>query len=241
MTQKIAVVTGAGRGIGKAVALNLAKQDYHVIIIDIASDTLQQTYEEILALGESSSHYTVNVSDSSAVKKCIENIVKNHHRIDLLFNNAGIAYLGTSDLDDHIIDAIIGVNLQGAIYVAKYVANQMKKQQSGYIINMSSYAGKTTPPTMGAYAASKFGLAGYAEALFKEMMPYNVKVTTICPSFVATEMTKQLDFDTNLMIPISDIIKTVNYLLKISANAAIQEVVIRCSACVAQETKLTFD
>lgn len=225
--KKIAIVTGASSGIGKAVALDLAKH-YHVILVARSEDKLKNVQAEIIKNQGEASYYVLNVSDANEVQKFVAHVVQQFNRIDILFNNAGILKMGTSDINLSDLNEVIQVNLLGAIYVGNAVALQMKKQQSGYIINLSSLAGKRGLPTHGIYSASKFGLAGYSESLFKELIPYGVKVTTICPSTVATEMTKSFPIDQQKMITTEDIVKTVNYLLSLGKTAVLQEVLIYC-------------
>lgn len=228
--KKIAIVTGASNGIGKAVAKDLANQHYHVILIARSEDKLKAVQNDIIANQGEASYYVLNVADGTAVKNVIADIAKKFGRIDVLFNNAGIYRLGTSDLSFEEMNEVIQINLLGAMYVANAVAAYMKSQKSGYILNVSSLAGKRGVPTSGVYCASKFGLVGYNEALFKELLPYGVIVTAICPSTVATDMTKTMALNQSLMITVDDIVKTVNYLLGLSATAAVPEVLISCPA-----------
>lgn len=237
MNKKIAVITGASRGIGKAVAEYLAEKGYTVALIARNEKLLTQVHDQIIAKGGNASLYVTDVSDSSQVKTCIENIVNKYQKIDLLFNNAAILKRGTSDISDRDIDELLQINLHGAIYIAKYVAEQMKKQKEGYIINMSSIGGKIAQSFSGIYAASKFGLTGFNEALAKEMSFYGVKVTSICPSMTATEMTAGRRFKPEVMIQTSDIIKTVEYLLGLSKNATPIEVIIHCLPFVEKNTQ----
>lgn len=138
------------------------------------------------------------------------------------------------------MDDVLKTNLNGAIYVAKNVANHMKKQKSGYIINMSSIGGKTAASFAGIYAASKFGLVGYSEALMKEMSQYNVKVTTICPGMIATDMvTKNRSFPAEKMIQVNDIVKTLDYLLYLSDSSLPAEIIIYPMTFVEKSTLLT--
>ncbi|HJO93192.1 MAG TPA: SDR family oxidoreductase [Victivallales bacterium] len=234
MNKKIAIVTGGSRGIGKHVAFNLAQNNYHVILLSRTKNTLEKTTNKINSNNGSASYFVVDVSNSIQVKDCIDSIIKLYGNIDVLFNNAGIAKAGTSDISDSDLDELLKINLHGAIYVAKHVAQYMKKQKSGYIMNLSSMSGKRAVPAAGAYAATKFGLNGFGEALHKEMAAYGVKVTNICPSYVATDMVKDDDFDFKTMIETNDIVKTVNYLLSLSKNAVPPDVPINCINYVAQ-------
>ena len=172
------------------------------------------------------------------VQAYIEQITNDYGRIDLLINNAAILKRGTTELPDREIDELLRINLNGAIYVAKYVATQMKKQRHGYIINISSLGGKVAASFSGIYAASKFGLSGFSEALSKEMSLYGVKVTNICPSMIATEMAEGRKFKLNQMIQLDDITKTVAYLLSLSHNAIPTEILISCLPLIEKTTEL---
>ena len=240
--KKVAIITGASSGIGKAVAVDMATKDYHVVLISRSKNKLEQVKAEIEKANGCASIYVLDVSDANAVKKCIGDVVDKLGRIDLLFNNAGILKHGTTELADDEIDELIKINLNGAIYVAKYVAKQMKIQKDGYIINLSSMGGKVASSFAGIYAASKFGFTGYSEALSKEMSLYEVKVTNIAPAMVATEMaTKDRSFPPEQMLQVSDIIKTVDYLLGLGKSALPFEIVIGNLPFTKKITKATYE
>jgi 3-oxoacyl-[acyl-carrier protein] reductase len=210
--EKVAIVTGASRGVGKELAVYLAKLGYRVVLIARNEALLQQVSRQINEDSGAATFFCLDVSHSSQVKSCVEQIVHDYGRIDLLINNAAILKRGTIDLADEEIDELLSINLNGAIYVAKYVAAQMKKQRNGYIMNISSLGGKVAASFSGVYAASKFGLSGFSEALCKEMSLYGVKVTNICPSMIATEMAEGRKFKLDQMIQLDDLTKTVEYL-----------------------------
>jgi 3-oxoacyl-[acyl-carrier protein] reductase len=237
MTKKIAIITGANRGVGKAVAINLAKNNYFVVLVARDLEKLRDVYDEIISFGGNADYLVTNVSDSNQVKETVDQIIKKHGHIDLLFNNAAILFRGTTELSDEKINELLTINLHGAIYFAKYVALQMKKQRSGYIMNISSLGGKNAASFSGVYAASKFGLSGYSEALTKEMSLYNVKVTNICPSMIATEMAQGRKFKPDQMIHMEDIVKTVDYLLSLSSNAIPAEILISCLPLITATTE----
>lgn len=232
LKNKIAIVTGASSGIGKAVALDLASQNYHLILIARHERRLKAACDCIKKQKGSAEYFLMDVSNSAEIVKIITKVIHHHKRIDLLFNSAGILLDGTKDISSNDLEALIQTNLLGAIYVAQAVAKQMKKQRSGYIINMASLAGKRSFPDLGGYSASKFGLVGFNDALFKEMLSYRVKVTAICPSVVNTPMTKEFDMDNCIKIQPRDIVKTVNYLLSLDFNSSIREIDMNCSAIV---------
>lgn len=240
MAEKTAIVTGASRGLGKEIALHLASSGYFVILIARNKKSLESACKKIHDCGGKASFISIDVSNSSQVQACIEQIVNEHGHINLLFNNAAILKRGTTDLPDDEIEELLKINLNGAIYIAKYVATQMKKQRDGYIINVSSLGGKVAASFAGVYAASKFGLSGFSEALTKEMSLYGVKVTNICPSMIATEMAKGRKFEADQMIQPKDITKTIDYLLSLSKNAIPTEILISCLPLIEKTTESLF-
>lgn len=238
MRKKIAIVTGASRGVGKEISIYLAKLNYFTILIARDEKNLELVNEEIIRGGGESVFFSLDVSNHSQVKSRIDKIVSTYGNIDLLFNNAAILKRGTTEILDEDIESLIKVNLNGAIFIAKYVALQMKNQRDGYIINVSSLGGKVAASFAGVYAASKFGLSGFSEGLSKEMSTYNVKVTCICPSMIATEMARGRKFQLDQMIQIDDITKTLDYLLNLSKNAIPTEITISCLPLIAKTTEM---
>jgi short-subunit dehydrogenase len=235
--EKVAIITGASRGIGKALSFHLASLKYKVILIARNENDLKEICAQMTSSNHNASYYAIDISDSVSVQNCIESVIKKHGQINLLINNAAILKRGTTEISDLDITEQININLTGAIHVAKYVSLHMKNAREGYIINISSLGGKTAMPFSGVYAASKFGLSGYSEALTKEMSLYDVKVTAICPSMIATEMAKGRKFSTEQMIQLSDIIKTVDYLLSLSKNAIPQEILLSCMPLIKANTE----
>lgn len=238
MQDKIAIVTGASRGLGRELAIYLAELGYFVILIARNETLLTEINNQIHEKGGKSAFFAVDVSSAQQIQLCLETIVQQYGRIDLLLNNAAILKRGTTELDDAAIEELLNINLNGAIYVAKHVANQMKKQHDGYIINISSLGGKVAASFSGVYAASKFGLSGFSEALTKEMSTFGVKVTNICPSMIATEMAVGRKFTPEQMIQVDDITKTVGYLLSLSSNAIPTEILISCFPLIKKTTEM---
>ncbi len=238
MQDNVAIVTGASRGVGKSLATYLSKLGYVVILIARNKKLLEKVSQEIHDDGGRAVFFAIDVSNSSQVESCVDEIIGEYGRIDLLLNNAAILKRGTTELPDEEIEELLRINLNGAIYVAKYVAAQMKKQRNGYIMNVSSLGGKFAASFSGIYAASKFGLSGFSEALSKEMSLYDVKVTNICPSMIATEMAEGRKFKLDQMIQPEDITKTVSYLLSLSNNAIPTEILISCLPLIRKTTAL---
>lgn len=241
MNKKIAIVTGASRGIGKEVAEHLSDLGYLVVLIARNAEILQQVCNSIINKGGESIFFAIDISDANQVQTCIQNVISKYARIDLLFNNAAILKQGTSSVPAAEIDQLLKINLNGAIYIASCVSAQMKQQKSGYIINVASIGGKIAQSFSGIYAASKFGMVGFSEALAKEMAEFDVKVTCLCPSLVATEMTSGRKFSANDMIQTEDINKTVSYLLSLSKNAVPFEIMINCLPFAKKLTKVMHE
>lgn len=232
---KVALITGASRGIGKAVAAGLARDGYCVCLLSRSKNMLQSAAKEIIENNQLPSQlepliYECDVTNANLVNQVIEDIIKKLGHIDVLFNNAGILHEGTLDnVDD--FNEMIHVNLIGAFNILHAVVPQMKKREQGYVFNLASLCGKIGYAGIGAYTASKFGLVGLSESLFNELAVSNVKVTAICPSFVATEMVSHLDYPPqSLMIQPDDIVKIVRGLLLLSPQACVKEIVVHCRA-----------
>lgn len=194
MSEKIALVTGGSRGIGKACALKLAKCGYDVII-NYAGNTeaATKTVEEIKALGVQSEAFKFDISNQTEVDENIAKIIEKYGRIDILVNNAGITR------DDLFIrmtedkwNAVINTNLNSAFYVTKPVVKLMMKQRSGAIVNMASIVGVYGNIGQANYCAAKAGLIGFTKSLAKELGSRNIRVNAVAPGFIETDMTKDL-------------------------------------------------
>ncbi len=236
---RVALITGA-RGIGKAVALGLAKEGYRVCLLSRSQLSLQEAVKEIKENAQfpSSSEpliYECDVSNITSVNQAVQDVIKEFGHIDVLFNNAGILRDGTLESVKDFND-MINVNLIGAFNILHAVVPHMKKRQQGYIFNLASLCGKIGYAGIGAYTASKFGLVGLSESLFNELAPCNVKVTAICPSFVATDMVSHLeDPPQALMIKPDDIFQIIKGLLQLSPQACVKEIVVHCRATISTD------
>ncbi|MDX1285249.1 MAG: SDR family oxidoreductase, partial [Draconibacterium sp.] len=167
-------------------------------------------------------------TNSDSVKNTIINIQKKYGRIDVLVNNAGVYFDGTTGINESDFKNMLDVNLISQYTILKEVVPIMKKQQSGYIFNIASRAGKIGFPGSGAYGASKFGLVGLSESLYRELNPYGISVTALCPGWVDTEMAVEAGtpLKSKQMIQPEDIFKTVEWLLNLSPGACVKEVII---------------
>jgi len=229
-----ALITGASQGIGRSVALGLAKKGYRVGLLARSRDKLEALSEEI----ESSPEYShagrsivleADVADEASVKAAVAGFVEDAGRIDVLVNNAGIARHGTSETSPQDFKDLLHVNMLGVHYCVHHVLPLMRSQGEGYIFNVVSRSGKIARPTNGAYAASKFGLLGYTEALYKELANTGIRVTALCPGVVDTEMTAHFEEPPReLKIQPEELFKAIEYLLSLSTGASIPELTIDC-------------
>ncbi len=195
MSEKLALVTGGSRGIGKACALELAKAGYDVIINYAGNvEAANKTVEEIKALGVESEAYRFDVSNAEEVEASIAQIVEKYGRIDVLVNNAGITRDGLfMRMTAENWNAVINTNLTSAYYVSQPVVKVMMKQRSGSIINMASVVGVSGNAGQANYSAAKAGLIGLTKTLAKELGSRGIRVNAIAPGFINTDMTKDLD------------------------------------------------
>lgn len=193
---KVAFITGAGRGIGKAVAIALAKEGINIGLFGRTEESLKEVSMELEQYGVQSSYAIMDVSSLEDVEKAIENVTTTLGKVDILINNAGIAkFESLVDMDPGTWKEIIDVNLMGPYYVTKTVLPQLIEKNAGDIINISSTSGLNGAATSSAYSASKFGLIGMTESLAQEVRRNNIRVTALTPSTVVTD----LAVETNLI------------------------------------------
>lgn len=186
---KTALVTGAGKGIGKATAIALAKEGVHVALLARTESDLQAVADEIKALGVNVAYATADVSSLEQVEAAIEKVTAELGAFDIVINNAGTGtFGGFLELTPEQWKNIIDINLMGVYYVTRTVLPQLIEKNGGDIINISSTAGQKGAPVTSAYSASKFGLLGLTESLALEVRKHNIRVTALTPSTVATEL-----------------------------------------------------
>src|SRR5881392_1205458 len=194
---QVAVVTGAGRGIGHAIAVRFAKDGARVASVSRTEANAQKTADEInAARADAAKAYAVDVADQSAVQKAAEKIFEDFGRVDILVNNAGVTRDGLSmrmSMEDW--DTVLNTNLKGAFNFIQAVMRPMVKQRSGRIINISSVTGLIGNAGQTNYAASKAGLIGFTKALARELASRNITVNAVAPGFITTDMTAGLSND----------------------------------------------
>lgn len=191
---KVALVTGASRGIGREIAKTLAKEGAFVVMNYSGSEeAAKETLSEVEKAGGSGCIYQCNIADYSAVEEMMKAVISEHKRLDILVNNAGI----TKDalimkMKEEEFDAVLTTNLKGAFNTIKHVSRQMLKQKSGTIINITSVSGVLGNAGQANYAAAKAGMIGLTKSVARELASREIRVNAIAPGFIETQMTEKM-------------------------------------------------
>jgi 3-oxoacyl-[acyl-carrier protein] reductase len=192
LTGKIALITGAGKGIGRSIALALASERVHVGLIARTEADLISVAEEVKATGVKVAFATADVSDMESVNAAVTTITKELGDIDILINNAGTGTFGKFlELEPEVWIKQVQVNLFGVYYVTRAVLPQMIERKTGDIVNISSTAGLKGSPVTSAYSASKFGVMGLSDSLMQEVRKHNIRVTALAPSTIVTDLAQR--------------------------------------------------
>jgi len=191
---KKALITGAGKGIGKALALAFAKEGIAVALLSRTTSDLEKVAEQVRAEGVEAIVVAADVSDENSVNKAAVAVLKEFGTIDILINNAGIGRFGNfMDLSSTSWSEVININLMGTYFVTRAFLPNMIAQKSGDIINISSTAGLKGNAMTSAYSASKFAVIGLTESLMAEVRKHNIRANVLVPSTVATDMALDLN------------------------------------------------
>ena len=193
LENQIAVVTGAGRGIGRAIALKFAARGADVVAVDLKTDFVQGTVDEVRKLGRKAWVVAANVADAASVEAAAEQILKEAGHVDILVNNAGITKDGLlMRMSEADWDAVLDINLKGAFLFTKELSRLLLKQRSGRIINIASIIGLIGNAGQCNYAASKAGVIGFTKSCAREFASRGITVNAIAPGFIQTAMTDKL-------------------------------------------------
>ncbi|HAO79219.1 MAG TPA: 3-oxoacyl-[acyl-carrier-protein] reductase [Verrucomicrobia subdivision 3 bacterium] len=194
LTNQIAVVTGAGRGIGRAIALKFAGEGADVVCVSRTQENSEKVAAEIRALGRKAWAFAVDVADAAAVSAAAEKILAECGKVDILVNNAGVTRDGlVMRMSDADWDTVLDTNLKGAFLVTKAFSRAMIKARTGRIINISSVIGLIGNAGQSNYAASKAGLIGFTKSCAREFAGRGITVNAIAPGFIETDMTAELN------------------------------------------------
>jgi 3-oxoacyl-[acyl-carrier protein] reductase len=196
LENQIAVVTGAGRGIGRAIALKFAAEGADVVCVSRTAENSEKVAGEVRALGRKAWAHAVDVSDSAAVTAAAQKILADCGKVDILVNNAGVTRDGLlMRMSDADWDTVLNTNLKGAFLFTKAFTRAFVKQRAGRIINVASVIGLIGNAGQANYAASKAGLIGFTQSVARELGSRNITVNALAPGFIETDMTAVLSAD----------------------------------------------
>jgi len=192
---KVVFITGGNSGIGKAAALEAAREGAIVVIAELAISEHEETLEEIRLLGAETMFVPIDVADVESVKEAIALTAARFGRLDVAFNNAGIGapYSGIHDMPEEVWDRVIAINLTGQFYCVKYELQQFLKQGGGVIVNMSSLGGLKAEHGLVPYTAAKHGVLGITKNIAVQYAAKNIRANAICPYYIDTPLLKDAD------------------------------------------------
>ena len=229
LSGQVAVVTGAGRGIGAAIARRLAALGATVVLSGRSAKPLQATASQIAADGGDAKVMQCDVSNLESVQALAMFVEKTFGRTDVLVNNAGVGSFSAPlhELTPEEWEKVLNTNLRGVYYCIRSLAPMMIRAKTGHIVNISSLAGKNALPKGAAYAASKWGLNGLSYSVAEELRPHNIRVAVVCPGSVDTELSPHTGKDPNKMLKPDDVAHVVEMLVTQAPQSFVSEVLLR--------------
>lgn len=229
LSGQVAVVTGAGRGIGAAIAHKLASLGAAVVLCGRTLKTLETTASGISALGGQARAMACDVSDLESVLALAATIERDFGRIDILVNNAGVGSFAAPlhEMTPQAWEKVLNTNLRGVFYCVRSFAPLMIRAKTGHIVNISSLAGKNALPNGAAYAASKWGLNGLSYSIAEELRGHGIRVSVVCPGSVDTELSPHTGKDPNRMLKPDDVAHVVAMLVTQAPQSFASEVLLR--------------
>ncbi len=230
LKNRVALVTGASRGIGRGISLMLADSGVHVILTARSMDKLQKVKEEITSRGGNATVIPADIAKEQDIKTLFKIIMDKFGRLDIVINNAGIGIWGNLvDFSIEDFDKIMNINVRGTYLCCQQAMKMMIPQKNGYIINISSVVGFKGYPNQSAYTASKHAIMGLTKSLAVEAQEHNIRISAILPGGVETDLSFKArpDLDRSLLILPEDIAKTVLYLLSLSDRAMVDQIFVR--------------
>ncbi|MBD5627366.1 MAG: SDR family oxidoreductase [Desulfovibrio sp.] len=235
----VAVITGGSRGIGKAAARECMDLGFRVVLVARSERNLEATRRELCAtFSPDAAHLpetvAVDVASVDAVEKGTAEILRRHGRVDLLFNSAGISIPGTLDMDAETFTRLFEINLRAPFLFMRALVPHMAARGGGRVINVASRNGKVAVAGLGGYSASKYGLVGLSEAVYRAYAARGVSITTICPGWVNTEMAANEgpSLRPEEMIQPEDIAKTLRWLVGLGPSVRVMEILLECAGDV---------
>jgi len=229
LAAQVALVTGAGRGIGAAIAATLADLGAAVVLCGRTRAPLDSTAAAISKAGHRAEALECDVMDLRSVEAAAAHVEKSFGRLDILVNNAGVGGFGgpLHQLPPEAWEQVLNTNLRGVYYCIRAFAPLMIRARTGHIINISSLAGKNALPNGAAYAASKWGLNGLSYSVAEELRVHNIRVSVVCPGSVDTELTPHTGKDKSKMLRPEDVAHTVAMLVTQAPQSFVSEILLR--------------
>ncbi|MBI4467584.1 MAG: SDR family NAD(P)-dependent oxidoreductase [Acidobacteria bacterium] len=225
---RLAIVTGASRGIGYAVATELGRRGYRLALLARRKPPLEEAAQRLASSGAVVDTYPCDVQDAAQVRATFKQILDRAGRVDVLVNNAGVGtFAPVHQISDADWDSTLNTNLRGVFYCSKAVIPRMIEQRLGHIINISSLAGKNPLPGGSAYCASKWGLMGLTYSMAEDLREYGIRVSVVCPGSVQTEFTPHRGKDAARMLQPTDVARVVGWLLEQEPQSFVSEVLLR--------------
>jgi len=227
---RVALVTGASRGIGRAIALRLAEEGAHVTLLARSGDDLDQVVSEIMAGGGSAAAAVADVADEAQVRHAVCDLVAREGGIDILVNCAGIGVFGPiAETSTEDWDRVMAVNARGPFLLCREAVPAMSGREGAVIINISSVVGVKGYVNQGAYTASKHALMGMTKVLSQELQPLGIRVHTICPGGVDTDMVANArpDLDRSVLMTTCEIAEIALFLITQRGNAIVDQINVR--------------
>lgn len=226
--QKTALITGASRGIGKAISLKLADMGYNLLLLARNQEALEEVGGECRARKVSVECLAGELTDEKYVNAAIEGALEAFGAIDVLINNAGTSsQKAVQDADLQVWRDVMQLNFDAIVCLSRHILPGMIARQSGAIINISSLSGRNTSAGSAIYSASKHALNGFSGCLYEDVREHGIKVSTVMPGFVETDLTENMGLKANNMIQPGDIADCVEYVLSASAQCCPTEIVLR--------------
>jgi len=227
LKNSVAIVTGASKGIGKSIAMTLAKEGVSVVLAARSAELLSNVQKEIENAGGRAVVVATDVTSENSVKNLIIETHKHFNRIDILINNAGVGiFSNVVDMKTDDYEAMMNINMKGVFLCSRGVLPTMIKQKHGEIINIASLAGKNSFVGGSVYSATKWGLIGFARSLMLEVRDHNIRVVTICPGSVNTNFNDTERNNSQIIQP-EDVAETVLFTLTMPNRVNVSEIDIR--------------
>src|SRR5438477_7156787 len=229
LSTQVALVPGAGRGIGAAIAQKLASMGATVVLCGRTVKTLEATASTITSAGGQARIEQCDVTNLALVDALAAKVAQTFKRLDILVNNAGLGSFSTPlhEMTPETWEKILNTNLRGIFYCIRAFAPMMIRAESGHIINISSLAGKNPVPNGAAYSASKWGLNGLSYSVAEELRTHNIRVSVVCPGSVDTELSPHTGKDSKKMLRPEDVAHVVAMLVTQAPQSFVSEILLR--------------